>query len=136
MHGPLTAMEYHALDQHAEFSGATLVVPAVTIGCVGQLAADVLIASTEAEPVGYMDHPALLPCAGARGYEHCSDSLRSCSLEIYRSGGLVLLQQRAPAAPGCQKAFSVDLAKWASDNGIAKVRPMPGELGDQEGEGP
>lgn len=42
--------------------------PALSIGNVGQLAVDLLIASTRAERVGYLDDPNVLPCVGNDAY--------------------------------------------------------------------
>lgn len=42
--------------------------PALSIGNVGQLAVDLLVSSTGAERVGYLDDPNLLPCVGNDAY--------------------------------------------------------------------
>lgn len=49
--------------------------PALSIGNVGQLAVDLLVSSTGAERVGYLDDPNLLPCVGndAYGLLPCGD---------------------------------------------------------------
>lgn len=42
--------------------------PALSIGNVGQLAVDLLVASMKAERVGYLDTPFVLPCVGNDAY--------------------------------------------------------------------
>ncbi|GKE72885.1 proteasome assembly chaperone 2, partial [Tanacetum coccineum] len=42
--------------------------PALSIGNVGQLAVDLLIASSKAERIGCLDDPNVLPCVGNDGY--------------------------------------------------------------------
>ena len=42
--------------------------PALSIGNVGQLAVDLLVSSTRAETVGYLDDPFVLPCVGNDAY--------------------------------------------------------------------
>lgn len=42
--------------------------PALSIGNVGQLAVDLLIASTRAERIGFLDDPNVLPCVGNDAY--------------------------------------------------------------------
>jgi proteasome assembly chaperone 2 len=40
------------------------VKPALSIGNVGQLAVDLIVSSTRAERIGYLDDPHVLPCVG------------------------------------------------------------------------
>lgn len=42
--------------------------PALSIGNVGQLAADLLVSSMGTERVGYLDDPHVLPCVGNDAY--------------------------------------------------------------------
>lgn len=45
-----------------------LMQPALSIGNVGQLAMDLLVASLKAERIGYLDDPYVLPCVGNDAY--------------------------------------------------------------------
>lgn len=45
-------------------SGWSLVVPAVTVGNVAQLACDLLLLNTRAQRIGFLRHEALLDCVG------------------------------------------------------------------------
>lgn len=42
--------------------------PALSIGNVGQLAVDLMVSSTGAERIGYLDDPHVLPCVGNDAY--------------------------------------------------------------------
>lgn len=42
--------------------------PALSIGNVSQLAVDLIVSSTGAETVGYLDDPFVLPCVGNDAY--------------------------------------------------------------------
>lgn len=42
--------------------------PALSIGNVGQLAVDLMVSSTKAERIGYLDDPYVLPCIGNDAY--------------------------------------------------------------------
>lgn len=42
--------------------------PAVSIGNVGQLTADLFVSSMDSERVGYLDNPYVLPCVGNDAY--------------------------------------------------------------------
>lgn len=56
----------HAVVEGESFSPdcSTLLMPALSIGNVGQLAVDLLVSSSSARRVAYLDEPSVLPCAG------------------------------------------------------------------------
>lgn len=105
--------------------GAALIVPAVTVGNVGQLATDLLITTSKATLVGTLADPTLLSVAGARAFQHAPGLALSLQLFALPGGRLYLLQQRAPPAPGLQQRFAQSLAAWAQEAGFAKVRTVP-----------
>ena len=115
-------MEYKAVGDQGRLQGSSVVIPAVTTGNVGQLALDLLIESSQAELAGYLDHAALLPCAGCRPFEHVRDGSPAHALEVYTtSDGVTLLQQRSPVAAGCQRMFANDFVRWIGDQQFSKV---------------
>ncbi|KAB1207207.1 Proteasome assembly chaperone 2 [Morella rubra] len=81
---------------HEECS--TLVLPALSIGNVGQLAVDLMVSSTKAERIGYLDNPYVLPCIGNDAYGPIPQGELALPLEAYdsSSNALTLLQQRSP----------------------------------------
>ena len=90
----------------ARLQGRTLVVPAVGAGNVGQLAADLLIATLQLPRVGYAEEPHVLPCVGCAPYAHAAAGTLATPLELYAADGQgpVVLQMRSPAAPGASLA--------------------------------
>ena len=118
--------------------------PAVSIGNVGQLAADLLIATLGLEPCGTMLSPTALPAAGLGatggsggnggddddegGRERLSTELElfsppppSSSSSCSSASDWVLLQQRSPDAQGSSRAAARALGAWAKAAGIAKI---------------
>lgn len=55
--------------------------PALSIGNVGQLGVDLLISSTRADRIGYLDDPNVLPCVGNDAYFPFSKPQLALSLE-------------------------------------------------------
>ncbi|KAJ8302827.1 hypothetical protein KUTeg_019223 [Tegillarca granosa] len=87
----------------------SLVVPAVSVGNVGQLAADLLISTLWMERIGYIHHQSILPVVGNDPFAH-RDS-KTCkvvtSCEVYESleHKLIVVQQRAPFVKGKLSQF-------------------------------
>jgi len=52
----------------SQFCDFCVFQPAVSIGNVGQLTADLLVSSMGSEKVGYLDDPYVLPCVGNDAY--------------------------------------------------------------------
>ncbi|GKD55046.1 proteasome assembly chaperone 2 [Tanacetum coccineum] len=72
--------------------------PALSIGNVGQLAVDLLIAYSKAERIGCLDDPNVLPCVGNDAYTFATQGDLVLPLEAYESpaNALSLIQQRSP----------------------------------------
>lgn len=123
-------------DAAVALRGATLIVPAVSIGNVAQLAIDLIIETHRCPRIGRLIHPAILPTAGAVSFSHLpapTFSLELFELPVHEgreenperqegaSNPLIILQQRSPAAPGTQEAFASSLIAWAKDMGIQQA---------------
>lgn len=95
---------------------STLVLPALSIGNVGQLAVDLLISSTTAEKIGYLDDPYVLPCVGNDAYGPSPQGELALPLEAYdsSSSAFTLVQQRAPVVKGMMVEFAKHMADFAS----------------------
>jgi predicted ATP-grasp superfamily ATP-dependent carboligase len=118
-------MEFFPVDEGfaiEKLQGSVALVAVVSPGNVGQLAVDLIVHTTCAPLIGYLSHPALLPCVGAAPHPHCPGRLAS-TVEAYllHASGTLLLQQRAPAAPGTQREFAEALAAWCSRARLSKV---------------
>ncbi|GMH02732.1 hypothetical protein Nepgr_004571 [Nepenthes gracilis] len=102
---------------HGECS--TLILPALSTGNVGQLAVDLLISSTRAERVGYLDDPYVLPCVGNDAYGPLPEGTLSLPLEVYESAlnRVSFVQQRSPVLKGMMVEFAKNLADFAAGTG-------------------
>lgn len=110
------------------FAGRVLVLPVVSHGNVGQLALDLVINTARFDRVGFLDHPALLPCLGVGAYDTAGTQL-ALGMEVYAGGddfvsgasGVVLVQQRSEAVLGAQAAFAEATAEWIKAAGFERV---------------
>lgn len=115
-------MEFFSRTIDAEFLGATLVVPAVSIGCIGQVSLEILAHTFSLPLAGYLYDENVLPCAGYNPLGAESPKI-ALSLELYRAPGhkLFFLQQRSPVIPGRLRFFATHLGEWAKAQGFARV---------------
>ncbi|XP_052180539.1 uncharacterized protein LOC127793825 isoform X2 [Diospyros lotus] len=102
---------------HEECS--TLILPALSIGNVGQLAVDLLISSTRAERIGYLDDPNVLSCVGNDAYWPTPQGQLVLPLEAYASSSnsVTLVQQRSPVVKGAMVEFAKNMANFAAASG-------------------
>jgi len=100
-----------------EFQGYSLVIPALSVGNVGQLAIDVLLASLETRLVGSVDHPSLLPAVGSDPMVRNSDRLMT-ACEVFACDGpkLLVVQIRSSVARSGKASFVDDLLGWAAND--------------------
>lgn len=165
--GPASIMEFHPTSFSSStttatsdgssstsssfFAGKTLVLPVVSHGNVGQLAADLMVNTLGAPSVGAMrrlgclDHPALLPCVGCGAFADqpavgCSipaggaEARLALGMEVYGAAvegagvGLmehvVVAQQRSEVVSGAQREFAEATADWIASAGFAEVVVM------------
>ena len=101
-------------------SEAALILPSVSVGNVGQLAIDALIASYGAVKVGSIRTPHVLPVVGADASATSEDELSgalSLPVELFYSEPqrVLLLQQRAPAVTGLNGPYAALLLSVLTD---------------------
>ncbi|KAJ2635752.1 hypothetical protein GGF40_003411 [Coemansia sp. RSA 1286] len=103
--------------------GSTLVVPAVSIGNVPQLAVDLLINTLQLPRIGVIDSPLLTPISGSAGYDHLDSETRSLPLEVYQSKDAkwTILQQRSPPLPKHHRKFASELLEYIKSGGFSRV---------------
>ncbi|KAL6209686.1 hypothetical protein ACLB2K_020626 [Fragaria x ananassa] len=96
---------------HSDADSTTLILPALSIGNVGQFAVDLLVASMKADRVGFLDSPYVLPCIGNGAYGPVPQGQLALPLEAYElaSNGMALIQQRSPVVKGRMIEFA---KKW------------------------
>ncbi|XP_020093074.1 proteasome assembly chaperone 2 isoform X2 [Ananas comosus] len=115
-------MEFAPEDEGRSLSPEcpTLLLPGLSIGNVGQLAVDLLIASTRAKRVGWLDAPSVLPCVGNDAYGPVAEGDLALPLEAYESPlhAISLIQQRSPV---------IKVVRWSHRNyltGCAFIQGM------------
>lgn len=100
--------------------------PCVSSANVGQLTIDLIIATLKLPCVGQLESTSVLPSAGFDAFDHQPGQV-ALSLQLFAHLGqqpkpLYILQQRAPAAKGCQLQFAQDLAQWVSGAEFGEVK--------------
>jgi len=103
-------------------TGYTVVLPAVSVGNVGQLAMDVLLASLTPSSLGQVHHPSLIPLVGPNPLDDSSTSITT-AMQLYKHDPLklVLLQIRSGIVPGKGPQFLEDFVNWCKSVGVSKV---------------
>lgn len=103
----------------------TLLLPAVTVGNVGQLALDLLLSNLPCCHLGHLRAPAVLPMVGcAPAIPHHTVSVIT-AMEVYRlsdsSTPAVFVQQRAPVARGRAQEHAQAIIDWALSAGCSQI---------------
>ncbi|KAK0089113.1 hypothetical protein PV325_009144 [Microctonus aethiopoides] len=109
------------LIEKINLSGYTLIIPAVAVGNVGQLAIDLLITNTNMKKIGYVVNSCFIPILGADPYVKDSTELCTAS-DVYHNDKdkIIAIQIRSPSTKGLQSFFD-DLKKFIEFEKIAKV---------------
>ena len=105
-----------------KFDGFTLIMPAISIGNIGQLAVDVLLASLKAQRVTSCHHPSIIPLVGSNPLNSTSTELTT-ACEIHQSeicSRIILMQIRSGIVRGKSNEFLDDLLLWCKHAGITK----------------
>lgn len=107
---------------------STLLLPALSIGNVGQLAIDLLVSSSGAKRVAFLDEPSVLPCVGNDAYGPIPEGVLALPLEAYESPqhSLTLIQQRSPVLKGMMVEFARNFARFISSFGKKHVVILSG----------
>ncbi|KAM9494047.1 proteasome assembly chaperone 2 [Clarias gariepinus] len=107
------------------FKGFTLITPAVSVGNVGQLAADLIISTLDMARVGHFHSDCLIPMAGNNPYSRGEEeaALLSTNAEVYCRSDvrLAVLQIRTPIIQTKMKYFRKTLVSWIKSSGFART---------------
>lgn len=100
----------------------TVILPAVSVGNVGQLAVDVLLATLQPSLVSQVHHPSLIPCCGSDPI-HPDSSVLTTAMQLYMEEAkkLAVFQIRSGLLPGQGAKFLADLLGWCQDRGVGKI---------------
>ncbi|XP_060066414.1 proteasome assembly chaperone 2-like [Ylistrum balloti] len=108
-----------------EWGDYTLIMPAVSVGNVGQLAVDLLISTLWMERVGHIHHESILPLVGNDPFAHedFSDCKLVTSCDVYESieHKVVVIQQRAPFVRGKMAMFRKWLKEWVTSMSFTRL---------------
>ena len=94
--------------------------PSVSVGNVGQLATDVILASLKPQLVTSIYHEAILPVVGLDPLNMKSEQLMT-ACQLYKTDSVAILQIRSGIVPNKREEFLNDLAKWIKLHKFAKV---------------
>lgn len=112
-------------DDVPSFKGFTLIMPAVSVGNVGQLAADLIISTLNMSRVGYFHTDCLIPMAGNNPYATSTEdaSQLSTNADVYSHSDLklVVLQIRAPIIQTRVRSFRKLLVSWMKSCGFLRT---------------
>uniref|UniRef100_A0A1A8H2V6 Proteasome assembly chaperone 2 n=1 Tax=Nothobranchius korthausae TaxID=1143690 RepID=A0A1A8H2V6_9TELE len=107
------------------FKGFTLVMPAVAVGNVGQLAVDLIISTLNLSRVGYLHTDCLIPMAGNNPYSSCKEDAEGlhCPAEVFTAAErkLAVLQIRVPIIQKKSKKFCQMLVSWIKSSGFSRT---------------
>lgn len=112
--------------QHITWSDCTLVVPAVSIGNVAQLAIDAMITTYGMQKVGYIHDRNVYPVVGN---DPCActkadaKGVMALPVEVFynEERKLVFIQRRSACIKGGKQAFSEALFHWIQEQSFAKT---------------
>lgn len=112
-------------DSVPDLAGCTLLMPAVSVGNVGQLAIDLIISTLNMHKIGYFYTDCLVPMVGNNPYATAEENSAELSInaEVYAlpSKKLVALQLRSIFIKYKSKSFCEKLLSWVKSSGCAKV---------------
>ncbi|XP_008700344.1 proteasome assembly chaperone 2 isoform X1 [Ursus americanus] len=108
-----------------DLAGYTFLMPAVSVGNVGQLAMDLIISTLNMCKIGYFYTDCLVPMVGNNPYATAEENSTELSInaEIYSlpSKKLVALQLRSIFIKYKSKPFCEKLLSWVKSSNCAKV---------------
>ncbi|KAG7470085.1 hypothetical protein MATL_G00135700 [Megalops atlanticus] len=107
------------------FKDFTFIMPAVSVGNVGQLATDLIISTLNMPQVGYFHTDCLIPMAGNNPFATSGDdSAELCTAaEVYSLPDLKLavLQIRTPIIQAKYRQFRKLITSWIKTSGFART---------------
>ncbi|XP_019957570.1 proteasome assembly chaperone 2 [Paralichthys olivaceus] len=112
-------------DSPPSLTDFTLVMPAVAVGNVAQLAVDLMVSTLNMKRVGYIHTDCLIPMAGNNPYSTCREDAEELHTpaEVYTAPELKLavLQIRAPIIQTKSKKFRQQIVSWIKTSGFSRT---------------
>ncbi|KAJ1019293.1 hypothetical protein NDA13_006210 [Ustilago tritici] len=120
----MTATPFFTAVQGASLpplEGTTLLVPAVSIGSVPQLAIDLVLHHPDLKlrKVGRLDPSFCFPFVGP--FDSADDDDVTTALEVFSNGTLTVMQQRSPVFKSRDSEYIPALTQWISSSNFTEV---------------
>jgi len=106
------------------YAGYTLILPAVSVGNIGQLAMDLILVNSKFTPVkiGRIFHPALEPVVATDIDQNNKAPIIMSPCELYQTDNkMLLLQFHSPVGKRLRNDFIDFLVNWIESQGINQV---------------
>uniref|UniRef100_A0A674CI34 Proteasome assembly chaperone 2 n=1 Tax=Salmo trutta TaxID=8032 RepID=A0A674CI34_SALTR len=107
------------------FKDFTLIMPAISVGNVGQLAVDLIVSTLNMCRVGYIHTDCLIPMAGNNPYatftENANDLSTNAEVYGYGRGELFLLSYRSFLLQTKSKKFCKLMVSWIKASGFSRT---------------
>lgn len=130
-----TKFVFSPLIQDHSLDGFTLIMPAISVGNIGQLGLDILLATLKAKRLTSCYHPSVVPLVGSNPLDVKSTELMT-ACDIYKpekcsKSNVILMQIRSAIVRGKSNEFLDDLLSWCMNVGIAKVILLSSSSADE-----
>ena len=119
-------LKFSPTPDTTNLKNATLILPSISVGNIGQLSIDILLASLKTQRLAACHHPSLIPLVGSNPLDAKSTELMTaCELYISEKDArmecdqnIVLMQIRSAIAQNKSGEFLDDLLSWCNHVGI------------------
>ncbi|KAJ9475511.1 Proteasome assembly chaperone 2 [Pseudozyma hubeiensis] len=117
----MTQTPFYTPIKPVTLDGTTLVIPAVSIGSVPQLAVDLLLndSSLSLVKVGRIDPSFCFPFVGPSESADSNDI--TTALEVFSNGSLTVIQQRSPILKSTQPSYISALTSFLSSTHFTEI---------------
>ncbi|KAL7302300.1 hypothetical protein TKK_0004963 [Trichogramma kaykai] len=120
------------LLEEVDLSGYTLILPSVSVGNVGQLSVDLVIATLGLKRIGRLFDPAFIPLVGADPYdENSEDICTAVDIYVCREKKLIAIQIRSPLVKRPIN-FLKTVSDFISEKNISKVIILTSSFGHEK----
>lgn len=114
------------LKSNEDLSEHILILPAISVGNVGQLAVDLLISSLRTTKVGHIHTAYIHALVGREAFSNGTDPNKgklTLACEIYRCEDhpVIIIQINAPIVKGKAALFRAELRKWIKEQKFSKT---------------
>ena len=105
-----------------DLSGFTCLMPTVSIGNVGQLSLDLIIATLPCEQIGSIVHKAVVPLFGPNALRKSSRKpTTAIDVFVCKEHKLLLIQVRSSVVKRYRHCFVEDLYSWLSSKKVSQL---------------